>query len=93
MRVGIWRHGVAGKPLWQLLAELSPAQVVELVDFRYLADALTPRRRWCCSSAASGRVASSALAALVREGYPAYTTAPGWLVRGWQARRAVQAAG
>ena len=32
----------AGKPLWRLLAELSPAEIVSLVDFRYLSDALTP---------------------------------------------------
>jgi L-fuconate dehydratase len=32
----------AGKPLWRLLAELSPEQIVGLVDFRYLTDALTP---------------------------------------------------
>jgi L-fuconate dehydratase len=68
----------AGKPLWQLLVELSPAQVVELIDFRYLADALTPgealalleRGREGCEQRAD---------ALVRDGYPAYTTAPGWL--------------
>ena len=31
----------AGQPLWRLLAELSPDQIVDLVDFRYLSDALT----------------------------------------------------
>ena len=32
----------AGKPVWQLLADMSPAEIVALVDFRYLTDALTP---------------------------------------------------
>jgi L-fuconate dehydratase len=32
----------AGQPLWRLLSDLSPAQIVDLVDFRYLTDALTP---------------------------------------------------
>ena len=32
----------AGKPLWRLLADLTPEEIVGLVDFRYLADALTP---------------------------------------------------
>src|SRR5688572_5849156 len=32
----------AGQPLWQLLAGMTPEQIVELVDFRYLSDALTP---------------------------------------------------
>ena len=31
-----------GVPLWQLLARMSPEQIVGLVDFRYLTDALTP---------------------------------------------------
>src|SRR5579862_6575526 len=33
----------AGKPVWQLLSELTPEQIVDLVDFRYLTDALTPK--------------------------------------------------
>ena len=33
---------VEGKPLWKLLADLSPEQIVAGVDFRYIDDALTP---------------------------------------------------
>jgi L-fuconate dehydratase len=68
----------AGKPLWQLLADLTPQQLVDLVDFRHLTDVLTPdealdllERAW------SGRAQRAA--ELLRTGYPAYTTAPGWL--------------
>jgi L-fuconate dehydratase len=32
----------AGKPLWKLLADLTPEQLVAQIDFRYLRDALTP---------------------------------------------------
>src|SRR5215813_9087840 len=32
----------AGKPVWQLIAEMTPEQMVDLVDFRYISDALTP---------------------------------------------------
>src|SRR5580704_6357511 len=32
----------AGKPVWRLLADMTPEEVVALVDFRYLEDALTP---------------------------------------------------
>src|SRR5215813_11674827 len=32
----------AGKPVWQLIAEMTPEQIVDLVDFRYISDALTP---------------------------------------------------
>ena len=33
---------VEGKPLWQLLADMPPAAIVEAVDFRYVEDVVTP---------------------------------------------------
>ena len=36
----------AGQPLWQLVSAMTPEEIVGLVDFRYLTDALTPRRPW-----------------------------------------------
>ena len=67
-----------GVPLWMLLAALSPEQLVDLVDFRYLSDALTREEALGILRAAepgrAGRVAR-----LVADGYPAYTTTPGWL--------------
>jgi L-fuconate dehydratase len=68
----------AGKPLWQLLAELTPRQVVDLVDFRYLTDALTPDEALeILTKAESGRAERTE--ELLQRGYPAYTTTPGWL--------------
>ncbi|CAM3839983.1 enolase C-terminal domain-like protein [Tsukamurella ocularis] len=68
----------AGVPLWQLLAELSPQEIVALVDFRYLTDALTPEAALALLAAAEpGR--AERVAALRANGYPAYTTSPGWL--------------
>jgi len=68
----------AGMPLWQLLARLSPEELVDLVDFRYLSDALTRDEALAILRAAEpGRAAREAL--LLAEGYPAYTTTPGWL--------------
>jgi len=68
----------ARKPLWRLLAELAPRQLVELIDFRYLADALTPQEAFDLLERGSvGR--EQRAVALQRDGYPAYTTAPGWL--------------
>ncbi len=32
----------AGQPVWKLLSAMTPAEIVALVDFRYLTDALTP---------------------------------------------------
>ena len=68
----------AGQPLWQLLAGLSPAQLVDLVDFRYLADALTAAEAIeLLERGAEGK--AERIDALRRDGYPAYTTTPGWL--------------
>lgn len=69
---------VAGKPLWRLLADLSPEALVNCVDFRYLSDALTPDealailRNWEPTRAERIRT-------LEARGYPAYTTSAGWL--------------
>lgn len=68
----------AGKPLWQLLSELTPEQIVDLVDFRYLTDVLPPERALEILRAAEpGR--AERMQDLRDNGYPGYTTTPGWL--------------
>jgi L-fuconate dehydratase len=68
----------AGLPLWRLLAGMSPEEIVGLVDFRYLTNALTPGEALDLLRAAEpGRVEREGR--LLTEGYPAYTTSPGWL--------------
>jgi L-fuconate dehydratase len=68
----------AGLPLWQLLARLSPNEIVDLVDFRYLSDALTRDEALeILERAEPGRAEREQ--ALLADGYPAYTTTPGWL--------------
>ena len=68
----------AGKPLWRLLADMSPEELVELVDFRYLTDALTRAEALeILQRARPGRAERTAR--LLEDGYPAYTTTPGWL--------------
>jgi len=67
-----------GLPLWQLLGRLSPEELVAIVDFTYLTDALTPDEALDILRAAlPGRAAREA--ELIAKGYPAYTTTPGWL--------------
>lgn len=68
----------AGKPLWLLLAELPPEEVVSLVDFRYLTDALTPEEALGLLERGEAGKARR-VAALRRNGFPAYSTTPGWL--------------
>jgi L-fuconate dehydratase len=68
----------AGKPLWLLLADLTPEQIADLVDFRYLSDALTRDEALeILERSVPGR--ASRAAALRSQGYLAYSTAPGWL--------------
>ncbi|SEP82820.1 enolase C-terminal domain-like protein [Microlunatus flavus] len=68
----------AGQPLWDFLASMSPEQLVAQVDFRYLTDALTPHEALEILRAAEpGR--RERRARLLEQGYPAYTTTPGWL--------------
>ncbi|MEU1606980.1 enolase C-terminal domain-like protein [Micromonospora matsumotoense] len=68
----------AGKPLWKLLADLTPEQLVAQVDFRYLRDALTEDEALALLRRANdGRAERERR--LQAEGYPAYTTTPGWL--------------
>ncbi len=68
----------AGLPLWQLLAAMSPEEIVALVDFRYLTDALTPAEALAILRERVGGRAERA-DELLERGYPAYTTTPGWL--------------
>ena len=68
----------AGKPVWQLVAEMSPEEIVKLIDFRYLTDAITPGEALAMlHSAQAGK--ADRVAKLRAEGYPCYTTSAGWL--------------
>ncbi|WUI15047.1 fuconate dehydratase [Kineococcus sp. NBC_00420] len=68
----------AGQPLWRLLAHLDPEELVSLVDFRWLSDAMTRREALdLLQRAVPGRAEREE--ELLRLGYPAYTTTPGWL--------------
>lgn len=68
----------AGKPVWQLVGDMSPEEIVKLVDFRYLADALTPEEALALlKKAETGK--AERIESLKQEGYPCYTTSAGWL--------------
>jgi L-fuconate dehydratase len=67
-----------GRPLWRLLADMSPEQIVSVIDFRHITDALPPDRALdILRERAPGKVGR--IAALERDGHAAYTTSAGWL--------------
>jgi L-fuconate dehydratase len=66
-----------GKPVWRLLADMSPEEIVAAVDFRYIADALSPTE--ALEMLRHGKKGMSGRLAILQErGYPAYTTSAGW---------------
>jgi L-fuconate dehydratase len=66
------------KPVWKLLCDLSPEQLVDCIDFRYISDALTPAEALeILRRNAHTRAAREA--EMLAVGYPAYTTSAGWL--------------
>ena len=66
------------KPLFRLLVDLEPEQVVSAIDFRYIEDALSQAEALeLLSEMRPGR--DDRLAEMLASGYPAYTTSAGWL--------------
>jgi L-fuconate dehydratase len=67
-----------GKPVWKLLADMTPAQLVSCVDFHHITDALTRDEALAILERHAGTKATRE-AELLKNGYPAYTTSVGWL--------------
>ncbi len=68
----------AGKPLWQLVADMSPEELVRCIDFRYITDCITPQEALTLLQQRSDNKAQRR-EKLLAEGYPCYTTSAGWL--------------
>ena len=76
----VWdlRARLAGKPMWQLLAEMPAEELVANVDFHHIIDALTPDEALALLEKGCAGYAER-LALLERDGFPSYTTSVGWL--------------
>jgi len=69
---------VEKKPVWQLVADMSPEKIVSLIDFRYLTDALKPEEALNILKKSHDKK-DERIATLLDEGYPCYNTSAGWL--------------
>ena len=69
---------VEGKPLWKLLTDMTPEQLVSCIDFRYISDALTPGEALdlLCRQAPTRAQRETEM---LQHGFPSYTTGAGWL--------------
>lgn len=70
---------VLGKPVWRVVAEMSPEELVRCVDFRYITDAITPGEAVALLAEAEEGKAQRFQDALDSKAVPAYTTSAGWL--------------
>ena len=73
----LWARSV-GKPVWRLLADMTPEQFVDCLDFRYISDALT-RDEALEIVGQNQATKEQRICELEQNGYPAYTTSAGWL--------------
>ena len=68
----------AGQPLWRHLAEMPPEEIVNLVDWSHLRDALDEEGALAILQEREDSRAAR-IAEMERDGYPAYVTSAGWL--------------
>jgi L-fuconate dehydratase len=68
----------AKKPLWKLLSDMTPRQIVGCIDFQYITDALTADEALEIL-ARQHATKPEREPILLRDGYPAYTTSAGWM--------------
>jgi L-fuconate dehydratase len=66
------------KPVWKVLADMTPAQLVSCIDFHHITDALTPVEALSILER-HAPTKTAREAELLKSGYPAYTTSVGWL--------------
>lgn len=67
-----------GKPLWKLVVDMSPEELVRCIDFRYITDALKPGEALEMLRRLEP-TKSKREAEMLATGYPGYTTSVGWL--------------
>ncbi|KAF2763235.1 enolase C-terminal domain-like protein [Pseudovirgaria hyperparasitica] len=77
------------KPVWRIVADMSPEEVVSCIDFRYITDALTPEEALDILKSRESGKAQRIKDAEANKAVPAYTTSAGWLGYGEDKMRAL----
>ncbi len=66
------------KPLWKLISDMTPEQLVSCIDFTYITDAITKEEALEILNHKNS-TKEERIKYLLANGYPAYTTSAGWL--------------
>ncbi|HET7116722.1 MAG TPA: L-fuconate dehydratase [Hanamia sp.] len=67
-----------GKPVWKLIADMTPEQIVGCIPFTYLTDVITPEEALQILKK-QANTKQERVDYLLKNGYPAYTTSAGWM--------------
>lgn len=78
-----------GKPVWRIVAEMTPEEFVRCIDFRYITDAITPQEGIEMLRRSEGSKAKRLEDAEMSRAVPAYTTSAGWLGYGEERMKAL----
>lgn len=70
---------ILGKPVWRIVCDMTPEEIVRCIDFRYITDAITPEESIEMLKKTQENKQARLQEALENRAVPAYTTSPGWL--------------
>ena len=78
---GVWDlwGKILGKPVWQIVCDMNPEELVRCIDFRYITDVITPEEAVGMLKKAEEGKAARFDEAWANVAVPAYSTSPGWM--------------
>ena len=78
---GVWDlwGKILAKPVWQIVCDMTPKEIVECIDFRYITDVITPEEAIKMLESAQDGKEKRFEEAMGNVAVPAYSTSPGWM--------------
>lgn len=70
---------ILAKPVWKIVCDMKPEQIVNCIDFRYITDVITPEESVELLKKTQKKIDCRLQEALENTAVPAYTTSAGWL--------------